>query len=176
MVLFTSDNGYYYGEHGLTIERRLPYEETLKTPLLVRYPGTVNAGSEPAGLTLSIDLAATILDIAGAGPKASVQGRSLMPMLSGKAEAVREAAYMEYYSHENPFVWGANLDYRVIRKGNYKYIRWMRFEDAVELYDLQVDPYEIHNLIDQPKHSGLIRELENDLRRELLAASGLQGD
>ena len=176
MVLFTSDNGYYFGEHGLTIERRLPYEETLKTPLLVRYPGTVAAGSAPAGLTLSIDLAATILDVAGVEPKASVQGRSLMPMLSGQAKAVRETAYMEYYSHENPFAWGVNLDYRVIRKGKYKYIRWMRFEDAAELYDLTADPYEIHNLIDQPDLDGLIDELEDDLRRELLAASGLQGE
>jgi len=173
LVLLTSDNGYYFGEHGLTIERRLPYEETLRTPLLIRHPGLIEAGIRPNALVLSIDLAATILDLAGIEVPPTIQGRSLMPVLTGRADSVRETAYMEYYSHEKPFTWTTNLDYRVIRKGSYKYIRWLRFEDAAELYDLEADPYELHNLIDDPAVAAVVADLQEELRQQLLAATGI---
>ena len=95
--------------------------------------------------------------------------------LSGDRKSIREALLVEYYSHENPMPWTANLDYRIVLKGKYKYIRWLRFEDQAELYDLEADPYEQANLIGDP---GLAR-VEQDMRSELdslaLASLGLDG-
>ncbi|MFC2164122.1 sulfatase [Acidobacteriota bacterium] len=173
MIIFSSENGYYYGEHGLSIERRLPYEETIKNPLLVRHPKLVKAGSRPEGFAMSIDLAPTVLDIAKVEIPKHVQGRSLVPLLTGKAQSVRDAAFMEYYSHENPFPWTANLDYRIVRKGQYKYIRWIRFEDEAELYDLEADPYEMHNLITDPKMSDIIKDLRQELKKLIIESLGL---
>ena len=173
LVIFTSDNGYFYGEHGLSIERRLPYEESVRTPLLVRLPQLVKAGSRPDGLVLSIDLAPTILDVAGIEVPDHVQGLSLVPILSGESEKVRTVAYMEYFSYENPFPWTVNLDYRIIRKGKYKYIRWIRFEDQAELYDLVADPYELRNLINDPRSKGIVSEMERHLEEMSAEAMGL---
>lgn len=173
MIIFTSDNGYFYGEHGLSIERRLPYEEAVKTPLLVRYPKLVKSGARPEGLAMSIDLAPTVLDIAEVEIPKYVQGISLLPILTGDVKSVRDVAYMEYYSHENPFPWTANLDYRIVRKGRYKYIRWIRFEDEAELYDLEADPYEMDNLIKDPNMSDIIKNMQLELRKLVVEAIGL---
>jgi len=173
MIVFTSDNGYFYGEHGLSIERRLPYEESIKSPLLVRYPRLVKAGARPAGLSLSVDLAPTVLDVAGVEIPKYIQGRSLTPLMSGDSDRVRNSAYMEYYSHENPMPWTVNLDYRIVRKGQHKYIRWIRFEDEAELYDLEDDPYEMHNLITDPKMSVIIKDLQQELKKLVIESLGL---
>jgi N-acetylglucosamine-6-sulfatase len=173
LVIFTSDNGYFYGEHGLSIERRLPYEESLRTPLLMRLPKLVKAGHRPDGMVLSIDLAPTVLDLAGIEIPKHIQGLSLIPMLSGESEKVRTVAYMEYFSHENPFPWTVNLDYRIIRMGKYKYIQWIRFDGQAELYDLEADPYEQQNLIDNPKMKNVISELEQHLQVMSVEALGL---
>lgn len=176
MIIFTSENGYFYGEHGLSIERRLPYEEAVKNPLIIRYPKLVKAGAHPDGLVLSIDLAPTVLEVAIVEIPKHVQGHSLVPLLTGEAKSVRDAAYMEYYSHENPFPWTANLDYRIVRKGKYKYIRWIRFEDEAELYDLESDPYELRNLITDPKMSDVIEDLQQELKKLVIEAMGLSDE
>ena len=173
LFIFTSDNGYFYGEHGLTIERRLPYEESVRTPLLMHWPRVIKAGSKAEGLTSSIDLAATIAEAAGIGIPSTMQGKSQMPVLLGQKDAVRETLMIEFYSHENPFPWTAQMDYRVVRKGPYKYIRWLRFEDEAELYDLGADPFEQKNLIDDPTKKALLKEMKLDLRRMTLEAMGL---
>jgi N-acetylglucosamine-6-sulfatase len=82
-IVLTSDNGFFFGEHGLTTERRLPYEESIRNPLLVRYPPRVRAGSRPDGLALTVDLAPTLLELAGAPVGAHIQGRSLVPLFAG---------------------------------------------------------------------------------------------
>jgi N-acetylglucosamine-6-sulfatase len=173
MIIFTSENGYFYGEHGLSIERRLPYEESIKNPLLVRYPKLVKSGSRPKGFAMSIDLAPTVLEVANVNIPKHVQGFSLVPLLTGKAKSIRDVAYMEYYSHENPMPWTTNLDYRVVRKGKYKYIRWIRFEDEAELYDLEADPYEMNNLIADPKKSDVIKDMKLELKRLVIEALDL---
>jgi len=175
LVVFTSDNGYFYGEHGLTIERRLPYEESVRTPLLVRYPPLVAPGTVVDALVSSIDVAPTVLEIAGVGVPASVQGRSLAPLLGGEVRAAHEAILIEFYGHENPFSWTADLDYRVVCKGRYKLIRWIRFEDQAELYDIEADPYELHNRIADPELSGVVADLEKELKQLALESLGLEG-
>jgi N-acetylglucosamine-6-sulfatase len=173
MIIFSSENGYFYGEHGLSIERRLPYEEAIKNPLLVRYPRLAKAGSRPEGFAMSIDLAPTVLNVANIEIPKHVQGLSLVPLLTGEAKSVRDVAYMEYYSHENPMPWTANLDYRIIRKGKYKYIRWIRFEDEAELYDLEADPCEMHNLITDPQKSDIITDMKKELKKLVIESIGL---
>jgi N-acetylglucosamine-6-sulfatase len=173
LIIFTSENGYFYGEHGLTVERRLPYEESVRTPLLMRYPKLVEPGTRVGGLVVSIDLAPTVLDVAGVGIPKHVQGRSLKPLLSGETEAIHDAILMEYYSHENPFPWTAKLDYRIVRKGRYKYFRWIRFEDEAELYDLEADPYELDNLVGRADMAPVVEELRKEMRRLVLESLGL---
>ena len=173
VILFTSDNGFWYGEHFLTVERRLPYEESIRTPLLVRYPPVVKPGTRIDHLGATVDLAPTILQLAGATIGDHIQGRSLVPLLSGTADGVRDAILIEFYTYENPFPWLLDMDYRALRTSRYKYIHWMQHPDENELYDLQEDPYEIHNLIAQPGMQTLVAELRQKLRLEVLRASGL---
>ena len=124
LVLFTSDNGFFYGEHGLSVERRLPYEESIRTPLVIRYPGWVAAGAQIDELVVSVDIAPTALDVAGATISDSIQGRSLVPLLRGLDPDWRRAVLIEFYTYENPFPWLVDMDYRAIRTSRYKYVHW----------------------------------------------------
>ena len=173
VVIFTSDNGYFYGEHGFSLERRMPYEESVRTPLLIRHPGIRNPAKAVDGLALSVDLAATALDVAGVVNTGTVQGKSLMPLLSGEKETIRSSGLIEYYSNENPFPWTAQLDYRVVVTDQFKYIKWLRF-DTAELYDLKQDPYELENLIQDPAYKEVLGELKGQLQALQLEALGLE--
>jgi N-acetylglucosamine-6-sulfatase len=165
-ILFTSDNGFFYGEHGLSVERRLPYEESIRAPLIVRYPPAAEAGSRIDELVVSADIAPTVLELAGAPIGDHIQGRSFVPLLRGDAGDWRRSVLIEFYTYENPFPWLVDMDYRAIRTSRYKYIHWMQHPDENELYDLVEDPYETRNLIGDP---GLADVLV-DLRAELAAA------
>ena len=157
----------------MSIERRLPYEEALRAPLLIRYDELDIHAAQVDGLVLSIDLAPTILEFAGADVPGYVQGRSILPLLRGSRDEIRDVAYMEYYSHENPMPWTVNLDYRIVRKGPYKYIYWPHFPDLAELYNLDSDPYESTNLIGDPALTPIISELRADLAEQVVEALGL---
>ena len=172
VVIFTSDNGYFYGEHGFSLERRLPYEESVRAPLLIRHPGIPSPAREVDGLALSVDLAATALDIAGVENAKTIQGKSLLPLLSGAKGEIRSSGLIEYYSNENPFPWTAQLDYRVVVTDQFKYIKWLRF-DRAELYDLKQDPYELENLIQDPAYKEVLGQLQGELRELQLEALGL---
>jgi arylsulfatase A-like enzyme len=164
LFVFMSDNGSFFGEHGLSVERRFPYEESIKSPLIIAHPAAI----EPRRIdefALSIDIAPTLLEAAQAGIPRSVQGRSLLPLALGRRVRGREAFLVEYYGHENPFPWIANIDYRAVRFGRYKYIRWIREDEAHELYDLEKDPLELRNLANDPAHAKTV-----DRGRETLAA------
>ena len=173
MIVFTSDNGYFFGEHGFSIERRMPYDESIRSPILIRYPGMIDPGTVIDGLALSIDLAPTILDIGGAEIGDHIQGRSLVPLLMGEDEAWRESVLVEFYTYENPMPWLMDMDYRAVRTADYKYIHWVQHED--ELYDLAADPFELHNLFADPVMTGVVDELREELGRLSLEALGLGG-
>lgn len=163
-LVFTSDNGYFYGEHGLSVERRLPYEEAIRTPLLISYPKLIEAGSTFDDFVLSIDYAASFMDLAGLPPKTSMQGKSLLPLFQKNKESNWRSSFLvEYYSYENPMPWLINTDYKVIRKGNYKYIHWIRHPEKNELYNLADDPFELNNLVKQKGYEKLIEELKKEL-------------
>ncbi len=165
MVVFTSDNGYFFGEHGASIERRLPYEEAVRSPLIVRHPATVAPGTEVSELVLSVDVAPTLIDVAGGRPGDHIQGRSWLPLLRGDASGWREAALLEYYSHEQPMPWMRDLSYKVVNTGQFKLVHWLQHHGADELYDLEADPYEMDNLAGRPEHGERLAELRSHLDR-----------
>ncbi|HSF19704.1 MAG TPA: sulfatase [Vicinamibacteria bacterium] len=157
VVVVTSDHGYFYGEHGLSAERRLAYEETLRIPLAVRYPNRVAAGTRITQMVLTIDLAPTILELSGVTPP-DLDGRSLVPLLEGKPTEWRHSFFVEYYS-DIVFPRIVNMGYEAVRTDRYKLIRYLELENMDELYDLQTDPYEMKNLIDSEEHERVREEL-----------------
>jgi N-acetylglucosamine-6-sulfatase len=187
MVVFSSENGYFYGEHALSLERRMPYEEGIRNPLLIRYPPLIAAGARVSELVSSVDLAPTVLEAAGAPIGNHIQGRSYLPLLVGgsrgtaadaaratlDAEPWRQSLLIEFYTFENPFPWLMDMDYRAVRTDRYKYIHWMQHPEHDELYDLEADPYEMENLADRPEMAEVRRELRAELARLVLEVMGL---
>jgi N-acetylglucosamine-6-sulfatase len=174
VIVFMSDNGFFFGEHGLSIERRLPYEESIRTPLLLRYPALARAGAQIGELAASIDVAPTVLEIAGLVPGDHVQGRSLLPLLRGDTRDWRESLLIEFYTYDNPFPWLADMDYRAIRSDRYKYVHWVHHPDEGELYDLADDPFEMSNRIDDPALAGVLGELRAQMAEAAVEALGLR--
>ena len=172
IIIITSDNGYFFGEHGFSLERRMPYEESIKSPLIVYAPTIKNQMPEIEGLTLSIDISATILDFANTPKSSTIQGLSLVPLISGEKRKIRDEAFIEYFSNENPFPWTAQMDYRILITDQFKYLRWLRSDNS-ELYDLINDPFEQKNLINDSNKKSLIKKLHSKLRKEQLKAIGL---
>jgi N-acetylglucosamine-6-sulfatase len=150
VIVLTSDHGYWNGEHRLSVERRLAYEEAIRIPLLVRYPPLVQPGTIIDDLALSIDLAPTILDLAGVNTQNEMDGRSLVPLLAGqRPHNWRESFLIEYYS-DVVFPHVRNMGYKAVRTRNHKYIHYTDLKGMDKLYDLREDPYEMHNVIDHP--------------------------
>jgi N-acetylglucosamine-6-sulfatase len=170
VIVFTSDNGYFYGEHGLSVERRLAYEESIRMPLLVRYPKAIKAGTLRDEFALNIDLAPTLLELAGATVPTTMQGRSLVPLLAGKRPAWRKSFLLEYYS-DKVFPRVLQMGYKAVRNGRWKYIHYFELEGMDELYNLKTDPYEMKNLIHQPGASKALYEIKQEMERLLKATS-----
>ena len=164
LVVFTSDEGYFYGEHGLSVERRLAYEESARIPLLMRLPSLVQAGRSIDELTLNIDLAPTLLELCGAPRAQGMHGRSLVPLLRGERAPWRDSLLIEYFS-DRVFPWVANMGYQAVRTRRYKYIHYVDLAGMDELYDLDADPYELVNLAG--KHAGqpALLQLKPELQR-----------
>jgi N-acetylglucosamine-6-sulfatase len=173
-ILLIGDNGYFYGEHGLSEERRLAYEESIRLPLLVRYPKRVKAGLTPDALALTIDLAPTILELAGAGPAPSVDGRSLVPFLRGERPEWRSSFVVEYWS-DIVFPRVSHMGYDAVRTRRHKYVRYRELSGMDELYDLEADPFELDNLAAAAGRKELRERLRAELDR-LLAPAPPAGD
>jgi N-acetylglucosamine-6-sulfatase len=146
MFVVTSDHGYFYGEHCLNPERRLAYEEAIRIPLIARYPKGIRAGLKPKEMVASIDIASTMLEVAGVGVPQEMQGESLVPLLAGKKKPWREALLFEYHT-DRVFPRIRNMGYRAVRSERWKLIQYQELQDADELYDLKNDPYELNNVI-----------------------------
>ncbi|MBK5292756.1 MAG: sulfatase-like hydrolase/transferase [Acidobacteriia bacterium] len=146
MVIFTSDHGYFYGEHGLDAERRLAYEEAIRIPMLIRYPAMFRAGSRPEDFMLSIDIANLCL-------------RQQLPRR-------RDDFLIEYYS-DTVFPRIRNMGYHAVRTQDWKYIQYRELKGMDELYNLRKDPYEMNNLIHQDKSAlAAMRQRLDRLRKE----------
>ena len=166
VVVFTSDHGYFYGEHGLNEERRLAYEETIRIPLLIRYPRRIAANVTRSQMVLSIDLAPTLLELAGVQPRADLQGRSLVPVLERDSRDWRSSFVVEYYS-DTVFPRIRQMGYAAARTKRHKYIQYRELEGMDELYDLETDPLEETNIIGHSDASGTLERMKSELSRLL---------
>ncbi len=135
LVVVTGDHGNFYGEHGLSVELRLAYEEAIRIPLLMRLPSVIMARSEPKEMALTIDLAPSILEIAGAAPLPAAQGRSLVPVLKGKSIDWRSEFLVEHFS-DKVFPRMFDMGYQSLRNERWKLIHYTDLRDMDELYDL----------------------------------------
>lgn len=169
-IVFTSDNGFVLGEHG-RVDKRTMYEESIRVPLLVRYPRLVKAGTVESRMVISHDLAPTLIALGGGEALADVTGRSWLPLLQGQRPDWR-TAFLYEYNYESQFPYTPNV--RGVRTDRWKLIRYPQGDGSpdrftAELYDLAADPHELRNLIDDPAHAATRRELErrfDDVSRE----------
>lgn len=162
IIVYTSDQGFYMGEHGW-FDKRFMYEESMRTPLIMRLPDGFGCRGDIDELVQNIDYAPTFLDIAGAGIPSDMHGRSLLPLIEGKhPDDWRKALYYHFY--EYPAEHMVKRHYG-IRTDRYKLIHFYNDIDHWELYDLQEDPQELHNLYGKDGYGNITDELMGQLRK-----------
>ena len=160
IVVYTSDQGFYLGEHGW-FDKRFIYDESFKTPLLVRWPGVIEAGSRSTEMVQNLDFAQTFLDAAGLTPPDDMQGESLLPLLKGETDKWdRDAVYYHYY--EYPAIHMVKRHYGIVTE-EYKLAHFYYDIDEWELYDRKKDPREMKNVYNDPAYAGVVKELKEKL-------------
>ena len=169
IVVYTSDQGFYLGEHGW-FDKRWMYKESLRTPLLIMWPGVVEAGSVNNDLVSNLDFGETFLDIAGADIPEEMQGRSMLPILKGSTPADwRKAHYYHYYEHPSEH---NVMRHYGITTDKYKLIHFYYDIDEWDLYDLEKDPMEMENVYDDPAYT----DIQADLHQQLEGLRKKYGD
>ena len=161
MVVFSSDNGFYLGEHRLG-DKRSAYDESLRIPLLLRFPRLGQPSRTIDRMALNVDLAPTILDYAGVTIPPEIQGRSWRPLLEGRESDWRKSYFYCYFYERG---------YRVptvtaVRTENAKLVKYPGHDEWTEVFDLTADPYELKNLVADPAHAALKRDLEAEYERQ----------
>ncbi|MFN0122161.1 MAG: sulfatase [Blastocatellia bacterium] len=163
LIIFTSDNGYFWGEHRLG-DKRAAYEESIRIPFFVRYPKLIKAGTRIEQTITNADLAPTLLEFTGAPALEVMHGRSWLPLLKGKAKGWRETVLLEYFHETNfPRIRG----WQAVRTPEWKYIHYTELEGMDELYDLRADRGEMQNLISDPKQTARLQTMQKELARLL---------
>lgn len=162
VVVYTSDQGFYMGEHGW-FDKRFMYEESFRTPLLMRLPKAYHAHGKVSQLVQNIDYAPTFLELAGVSVPEDIQGQSLLPLLKGEKPAGwRKSLYYHFYEFPGEHAVRRHCG---IRTDRYKLIHFYNEIDTWELFDLKKDPSEMTNLIDNPKYKPLIDDLKTQLKQ-----------
>ena len=181
IIIYTSDNGFFYGEHGW-YDKRFMYEPSLRIPLVIRYPRLGSPGQVSEEMVLNVDFAPTILDIAGIPVPENIHGRSLKPLLERKSpDDWRKTVYYSYYENTWHLLGFKQEDlaypdfkyftaHRVgphhgIRTDRYKLIEYYSEGDYWELFDLKTDPHELQNLYGKPGYEDITQHLKEELRR-----------
>jgi arylsulfatase A-like enzyme len=160
IVIYTSDQGFYLGEHGW-FDKRFVYNESFRTPLLVKWPGITEEGSSSDVMVQNLDFAQTLLDAAGIDAPGDMQGESLVPLLRGDADDWnRDAVYYHYY--EYPSVHMVKRHYAIITR-EYKLAHFYYDVDEWELYDRLNDPHEMKNVYDDPAYADIVVRLKEEL-------------
>jgi arylsulfatase A-like enzyme len=165
VFVFSSDNGYYLGEHNLG-DKRAAYEEAMRIPMLVRYPRLAAAGRTDDRLVLNVDPAATFLELAGQPVPAAMHGRSWRPLLAGKTDAPWREAFFYCYFYERGF---GTPTTTAIRTADAKLIKYPGHAEWTEVFDLKADPYETRNLAADPAAADLRKKLEAEYERQAAA-------
>ncbi len=164
IIVFTSDNGYFHGEHRRW-DKRLAYDESLRIPMLVVYPGRIQPGTTVPQLVTNVDFAPTILDYAGLPVPADMQGDSMKPLFEKKSPKWRDHVFYEYWKdlvHSIPAM-------TAVRTDRYKLVTYHEITDFDELYDLQNDPQEQINLARDPAYAPLLAEMTARLKKAQVA-------
>ena len=163
VVVFTSDNGYFMGEHTYS-DKRIAYEPSMRIPMLIRYPKMIKPGIEIKEMCLNIDMAPTFLDLSNSNIPSYMQGESMVPLLKENKEvAWRDAAMFEYYVDDKyP---NAGPDMLAVRTERYKLVDNFLKDDIDELYDLKKDPGEMNNLINNSEFDDVEKNLRNTLAK-----------
>ncbi|MDZ4848496.1 MAG: sulfatase-like hydrolase/transferase [Pirellulaceae bacterium] len=164
LIVVTSDHGYFYGEHGLSVERRLAYEESIRIPMLMRLPGRIQPHTTPIELVLTIDLAPTLLEFGGARVPESLHGHSLLPIFENRVVNWRNEFLIEYFS-DKVFPRMTQMGYQAVRTQRHKYIRYSELPEMDELYDLDTDPFEMNNLFNDPNSTTTRQQMQMILSR-----------
>ncbi len=161
IVIYASDQGFFMGEHGW-FDKRFMYEESLRTPMVMRYPGTIQPGTVINEMIVNIDFAPTLLQAAGAPVPADMQGRSFLPLFKSRTARTgwRKAIYYHYYEYPEPHHVSPHFG---IRTQRYKLIRFYGPANYWELFDLQKDPHEMMNIYPLKAHDALAMGLKKQL-------------
>jgi len=161
IVIYSSDQGFYIGDHGW-YDKRWMYEESLKMPFIVKWPGVTKPGSKTAKMVQNLDYAETFLDIAGATIPDDMQGLSLVPLLKGEnPQDWRKTIYYHYYEYPSVHMVPRHNG---IRTNRYKLMHFYQF-DEWEFYDLKSDPDEYNNLYNNPEYQSLVKRMKNQLNQ-----------
>ncbi|GIV62407.1 MAG: acetylglucosamine-6-sulfatase [Rhodothermaceae bacterium] len=170
LVVYMGDNGFLLGEHGL-IDKRNAYEESIRVPMLAWSPGFIRPGTVVDGLVRNIDVAPTILELTGATSSIPMDGQSFLGLLTGASAPGddREFLYEYYWEHAFPHT----PTTFALRGDRFKYIYYHGIWDLAELYDLQADPEERHNLIDVPAFREVAEQMRERLFDRLEAAGAM---
>lgn len=155
IVIYTSDQGFFLGEHGW-FDKRFIYEESFRTPLLIRYPKEIEAGTKIDNLVQNLDFAPTFLDYAKASIPKEIQGESFRNLVAGKTSEWRDAVYYTYY--EYPSVHMVKRHYGIVTE-RYKLAHFYYDIDEWEMYDLETDPMEMRNIYDDKSYSDVRQDL-----------------
>jgi len=159
IIVYTSDQGFFLGEHGL-FDKRYMYEESLRTPLIIKHPGETKPGQVSNVLVQNLDIAPTLLEVAGADIPDDMQGRSLRPLFESPASGEwREAIYYQFFESG----WGVPQHYGV-RTKSHKLIHFLTEPDTWELYNLEDDPHEMVNLYLEPGNEAVIKDLKSKIK------------
>ena len=162
LVIYTSDQGFYLGDHGW-FDKRFMYEESLRMPLLMRHPRLIKPGSINDDIVLNLDFAPTFLELAGVEKAKDMQGESIRPLLRGKTPRKwRKSMYYHYY--EYPGSHSVKRHYG-LRTKRHKLMHFYHDIDAWELYDLERDPHELNNIYGDPANAALVKRLKAELER-----------
>jgi arylsulfatase A-like enzyme len=176
IVIYLSDQGFYLGEHGW-FDKRWIYEESFRTPMVMRYPGVIKPHSVNNNFVMNLDIAPTVLQAAGVPVPKDIQGASFLPLVTGQTSKGRDAIYYHYYENGEHSV----SPHFGMRNNRYKLIRFYTRVTGWELYDLKKDPNEMNNLYGKEGYEkttrvlkkeleALINEYDDDDARKILAA------
>ncbi len=160
IVIYLSDQGFYMGEHGW-FDKRFMYEESFRTPMVMSYPGVIKPGSQSDAFVMNLDIAPTLLDAAKLKIPEGMQGQSILPLFQSKNTVIRDAMFYHYYENGEHSV----SPHFGVRTKRYKLIRFYKRVNNWELFDLQNDPDEMHNLYGQKKYKKIVAEMHAQLNK-----------
>lgn len=170
VIIFTSDNGFVLGEHG-RVDKRTMYEESIRVPLIVRYPPLIPKATVINEMVLNLDLAPSVIDLCGGKKLSGIDGQSWKPLLAGKTGGWRKS-WLYFYNYEKEFPYTPNV--RGVRAADWKYIHYPHGDGGpdrqrAELYNLAADPLETHNLINEPSAARKLAEMKQKFERLMRA-------